>query len=236
MDYNIYMTATVSVDLNNKFGDIIVETVQGKSMINLGYGSIHANRLMGKNNEIEIGFSEGYIGYLSDSDLELKYSELKMDEASILSAACKFSEFTLSKVDVLTLDSGYDEDHIGNVRDIDIEANFSDIEVKSVGDRLIAEMDYGDLRVRTMEANFELVDIENNFSDVSLGFNPEASFRIEATIKMGDFSFPESQSQLNELEISYTSSRYEGLVGTNKDTSSKVLIETKNAESTIYFR
>lgn len=236
VDYTIHMPASVNIDLNNKFGDIILETVKGNSNIDLGYGSINAKKLMGESNKINISFSEGFIGYVKNSDIDLKYSELKMDEAMSLKVDSKFSEFNLGTVDVLTMESGYDDDFIGEVRNLDIESDFSDIEVRSVNESLTGDIDYGELKVKTIDKNFKLIDIKNSFSDVSLGFSPEASFRVVANIKMGDFDYPKDKAQLSEMELSYTSSKFEGLIGGNKDTTSKVLIDTKNAGVTLYYR
>jgi len=236
IDYIIHMPESISIDLNNKFGDILLESVKGKSMINVAYGSINAKKLLADNNEIKMSFSEGFIGYIKDAELKIKYSELDLDEAISLSVESKFSEFNLGSVDVLTMESGYDEDYIGKVRNLDIEADFSEIEIRSMAERLVADIDYGELKVKTIDKNFKLIEVENSFSDVSLGFDTEASFRVVATVKMGSFSYPNDRAHLNEVELSYTSSKYEGLIGDNKDTNSKVLIETRNAGVTVYFR
>lgn len=236
IDYMIYMPTTISVELDNKFGDIIIDEVHGSSVIELGYGSINAKKLAGDNNELEIKFSEGFIGYVKSADLELKYSELEIDEANDMSAESKFSELHISKIDVLTLESGYDDDFIGKIRDLDVEADFSDVEVRSISERLIAEIDYGELKVKEMGRDFDLIDISSSFSDANIGFNSEAGFRLIATIKMGDLSYPRDKARLSVVDISFTSSKYEGVIGDNQDTGSKVIIESKNSDVTLYYR
>ncbi|MCD4682924.1 MAG: hypothetical protein K8R86_06550 [Bacteroidales bacterium] len=236
IDYMINMPRSISVELDNKFGDIIIDEVYGSSMIELGYGSINAKKLAGDNNELEIKFSEGFIGYVKSADLELKYSELEIDEANDMSAESKFSELDIGKIDVLTLESGYDDDFIGKIRDLDVEADFSDVEVRSISERLIAEIDYGELKIKEMGRDFDLIEIASSFSDANIGFNAEASFRLIATIKMGDLSYPRDKARLSVVDISFTSNKYEGVIGDNQDTGSKVIIESKNSDVTLYYR
>lgn len=236
VDYNISMPASIGVEMDHKFGDLILGDVEGNSSIDVAYGSLKARKLSGEENDIELKFSEGYIGYVKNAELELKYGELEIDEVVSLSAESKFSSLELGKVDVLTLESGYDDDVIGSVRDLDVEADFSDIEIRNLNERLIADIDYGELKVKEIASGFKLVDIENSFSDANLGFHPEASFRLSATIKMGDLSYPRDRSRLTEVELSYTSNKYEGLIGENNDTSSKVLVEAKNAGVNLFYR
>lgn len=230
------MPASINLEIDHKFGDIILDAVNGTSSIEIGYGSLKANKLSNDNNELEIKFSDAYIGYVKSADLELKYSELEIDEAGSISAECKFSEMEIGKVDMITLESGYDDDIIGKVRDLDVESNFSDIEIMTLSERLVADCDYGSIKVKEVKSNFKLIDISNSFSDADIGFNPEASFRLVATVKMGDLSYPRNKSRLTEVEISYTSSKYEGVVGDNPDTSSKVMVESKNSGVNLFYR
>lgn len=236
IDYLVNMPKTIGIELDHKFGDIILEEVRGLSKIKLGYGSLKANRLAGNRNDLEIKFSDGFIGYVKSAELELKYSELDIDEANDISAESKFSELDIGKIDVLTLESGYDDDFIGSIRDLDIEAGFSDVEIRKLDERLIADLDYGELKVREIGGDFILIDITNSFSDANIGFNSEASFRLNATIKMGDLSYPRDKARLSVVDISYTSNKYEGVIGDNKDTRSKVMIEAKNSGVTLYYR
>lgn len=236
IDYMVMMPKTLGIELDHKFGDIILEEIQGSSMIELGYGSLKANKLSGNSNDLEIKFSEGFIGYLKSASLELKYSELEIDEANDMSAESKFSELNIGKIDVLTLESGYDDDFIGSIRDLDVEAGFSDVEVRSLEERLIADIDYGEIKVKEMGRDFILIDITNSFSDANIGFHAESSFRLNATIKMGDLSYPRDKARLSVVDLSYTSNKYEGVIGDNQDTSSKVMIEAKNSGVNLYYR
>ena len=236
IDYMINIPGTINVELTNKFGDIILSEVGGTSIIDLGYGTIDAKKLLGNTNKLDIEFSDGYIGYIKSANMDLKYSELKIDEVSDMTVESKFSELNIGKIDVLTLETGYDDDFVGYVRNIDIEADFSDVEVRTVEQTLTANFDYGELKVKEVGKSFKLIDITNSFSDANIGFNTEASFRINATVKMGDLTYPQDRAKLSVVEMSYTSNKYEGLIGGNTDTQSKVMIDSQNSGVTLYYR
>jgi hypothetical protein len=236
IDYMINMPKSVNIDLTNRFGDIFIDEVAGSSKIDLGYGEIKAKRLTNHNNEIDIKFSEGFIGYVQQAELILQYSELEISEAGKLNADVKFSEMALGIVDVMTLETGYDDISVGKVRDIDIDANFSDVEIRSLNERLTVHADYGELSVKEISSKFKLIDIENSFAEATLGFDSQANFRMTATIKMGDFSYPENLAKLSVIDLSMTANKYEGLIGSDKDTESKVIISSKHSDVTLYYR
>ncbi len=50
IDYMVKMPKTIGIELDHKFGDIILEEVQGPSIIELGYGSLKVNKLSGNDN------------------------------------------------------------------------------------------------------------------------------------------------------------------------------------------
>ena len=89
VDYMVSMPASIGVEIDHKFGDLILESVEGNSSIEVGYGSLEAKKLMGDENDLEIKFSEGYVGYVKNADLEVKYGEMEIDEALSLSAESK---------------------------------------------------------------------------------------------------------------------------------------------------
>ncbi len=236
VDYLVKLPKSISIEVDNKFGDIIINEVDGKCDITLGYGKIQAKRLMNQNNNLVIKFSEGYIGYVESSELELKYSELDIEEAVDMTAETKFSEFKIGSIDVLTLETGYDDDYIGSVRDLDIESGFSDVEVRSLGKRLVADCDYGELTVKQVAKDFTLIDITSSFSDGTIGLYPGVSFKIIATVKMGDLDFPEDKARFSVLDLSGTSKRYEGVVGEGDETNARILVVAKYSDITIYYR
>ncbi len=236
IDFNVSMPASVNLEVDHKFGDLVIGTVTGTSEIDLAYGSLDIQRLEGNSNVLDIKFSDGKITFVNNAELELQYSELDVDESGSMNAESKFSEFQLGKVDVLTLESGYDDDYIGYVRDFDLEASFSDVEVRNLEERLVADLDYGELKVKEVDAGFSLLDVTSGFGGASLGIHPDASFKLVATVKMGDFSYPRSKARLSEVELSYTSKKYEGVIGDDENPTSRVMIETKNGGANIYYR
>lgn len=230
IDYSIRMPASLSVELDNKFGDLFIEEVTGNSDINLAYGHIRAGRLAGTVNKLDMAFSEGQIGYLGTTDAEIKYCEVTIDEATSISGVTKFSELDIKKAGVISVESGYDEQTIGTVSDLNVDGKFSEIRVELLENHLKADLGYGEIRIDEIMAGFSLVELENSFTDATLVFSADASFSLDAEVKMGDISYPKSNSSISEEEVTYTTSRYRGTVGSDTDPSSRVVIEVRNSD------
>ena len=237
VDYLIYLPASVNVEISNKFGEVIVDEVGGTADISVAYGSLRAKRLLNEDNKLKMSFSEDcFIGYLNNADIELKYSDLEMSEVKNVSLETGFSELRIGTAEVITLESGYDDLFVGTVRDVDIESDFSDLEIRNVKQRLVAEYSYGDLNVKQINSDFLLIDLDNSFGDAKIGIEEGASFKLIANIKMGDFEFPEENARLTVVDLSFSSNKYEGVIGGNENTKSKVIIEASHSDVSLFFR
>jgi hypothetical protein len=236
VDFLVSMPSWVNLEIDHRFGDLIIEEVSGNSLITLAYGNFRIQKLTGSEQLLAIKYSNGNIGYITNTRLDLKYSGFNLDEANSMTATSKFSKLKIGKIEALTIDSGYDDDYIGFVRDIDIRASFSNVEIRSLGEKLIASLDYSDLKVRETNRNFKLIDLTSKFAGADIGIHSDASFRVVASVKLGDFSYPRQKAKLSVTELSHTSSKYEGLIGENTGTSSKVLIDARNGGVNLYFR
>jgi hypothetical protein len=236
VDFLITMPTWVNLEVDHRFGDLVIEEASGNSLIVLGYGNFRIQKLTGKEHVLDIKYSNGNVGYLTDAKLDLRYSGFDLDEAHSMTITSKFSKLKIGKIDALTIDSGYDDDFIGFVRDMDIKASFSNVEIRSLEEKLVASLDYGDLKVRETGRDFKLIDLTSKFAGTNIGIHSDASFRVVASVKLGDFSYPKQRAKLSVVELSNTSSKYEGLIGENPDTVSKVLIDARNGGVTLFYR
>ena len=237
VDYLIYMPASASVDITNKFGGVILNEVQGTSDIYVAYGSLRAKRLLGESNNLKMSFSEDcFIGYLNSGDIVLKYSDLEVSEVKNVSLETGFSELKIGTADVITLESGYDDLYIGTVRDLDLESDFSEMEIRNVKQRLVVDYSYGELNVKQIDKDFLLIDLDNSFGEASIGIEEGASFKLIATIKMGEFEFPEEKARLSVVDLSFSSNKYEGVIGGDENTKSKVIVAASHSEVSLFFR
>ena len=235
VDYLIKMPKSISLDLDNKFGEIFIDEVDGRALIDLAYGNFRANRLNNSDNELEIKFSEGSAEYIYKANLELKYSEFDVEEMAEMIAESKFSELTVDKIEILSLESGYDEDNIGSVVKMDVEADFSEIDLDFLEDELVADLSYGELLVKEVKTGFSLIRIDNSFSDSYVSFQPDAAFKIDADIKMGEFDY-RANARIVAEEISYTSKKFSGTIGDGDASGSKVILKCKNSDIKLRYK
>ncbi|MBN3034266.1 MAG: hypothetical protein JW861_01670 [Bacteroidales bacterium] len=236
IDFTVKYPKSVKLDLEHKFGELFITECDGSADIEVGYGSLRAERLNHPDNKLNISFSDNCnIGYVQSGDIVIKYSELKIDETVTLLVDSKFSDLEVVRADKVEIDSGYDESSFGSVREVIVDGNFSDFSLGKLAETLYADMQYGEITVNEIFPGFIRAEVKSRFSDAELIFSPDASFSIDAEIKFGDFSYPQG-SRITVEETSLTTSRYEGSVGVKSAASARVIIRASNSDVNLSLR
>lgn len=236
IDYVVNLPKTINLDIDHKFGDVILNEITGKTTLNLSYGTLTAKKLTNNANTFIIKFSDANIGILSNANIDLKYSELDVEQAKVLTVDSKFSEFMIKKAVKINHTSGYDDTKIGMINEFDINSSFSEINIDELQKSLDLKMDYGGIVIQQVSGDFEALKMVNNFANAEIGFEPASSFNIDAVCKFGELKYPVRNSKVKHEEISYTTNKYKGTVGQPAAGKTLVIIESKNSDVVLEFR
>lgn len=235
IDYYIMMPRSLNVNLNNSFGELYVEDVDGNATINLEYGEMNVRALNGVKNEVTMKFSEGSIDYMKGGKIDIEYGELSTTGGNNLDIRSRFSELDLEKSEFVILDSQYDDITVGTIGKIDVVARFSDIEIVKLNGNFTLDCEYGALDVDYISSGFSQGVIDAAFSEVSLEFDPSASFKVDARMEFCELNFPSTNVSISHQEEDYVNNLYHGVIGSNKSTTASLTIESKNGDVSILF-
>jgi hypothetical protein len=237
IDFEIFMPASVRLELDHQFGNAYVEAVEGDAVISSEYGSLEIEELKGESNSIEIGFGNANIGYLKAGDIEVEYSSIELGKSETLSIESDYSELSIDKVGTLEIENEGGNVEIGKVEKLSLSSKFSDFKVGELSTNLDGETEYGSLTVKKVRAGFSNIIIENSFGSVSLYFEPECSFEIIAELEFCSLNYPDELAEFSKRIVSNSSdSYYEGTIGSGPKTGSKVELSSEYGGFSIFFR
>jgi len=143
IDYSVNMPIGISLDLTNKFGDIFINEVQGKTRIDLGYGNMEINKLGNSDNLLDISFSTANVKWMKGAVVSLKYANLKIDYAGSLRLDSKFSNLEAEKIIVLNVNFEGGNLDMETSSVIDSKIKFSDLEIGRIEKSLNLDIQYG---------------------------------------------------------------------------------------------
>ncbi|MDE5422392.1 hypothetical protein L3073_09260 [Ancylomarina sp. DW003] len=231
IDYEVFMPEYIQISLNNKFGDIYINTVRAKTNINLSYGNLLAEKFLYPNEKplssINLSYAKATINECNRTKLTLKYSKMNIGTSETLVVVSRFSKLHLDNNVSLIADSKYDAINILNTESLLVSrGQYSDIKIDNVSKSLNLNLRYGNCKIDNVESDFESITINNQYVASRISIAEGASYMLNAETKYCGISYPEN-AQVLEKEKNHSESRIKVLVGNMSSPEAKVNVVSK---------
>ena len=191
IDYTVKAPASLSLDLNNQFGDVFIGEWKGNTNIAVGYGSLTIGKLMAEVNAVTLEFSKGSVGLINKGEVELSYSDrFNLDKAKELTVRSSFSDYEIQTVEKLNCKSEYDDVEIENVNRIELNASFTSVKIGKIYIYGDISNEYGSVKINQVSKGFEGLKVENSFAGIKVYFEKGSEFTFECEAEFGDVSVP----------------------------------------------
>ena len=184
INYVVKMPITNDVDLNNDYGSINLDRLEGRAMISCDYGKITTKELMADNNSIKFDYTHhSYFEYIKSGtikadysdytvakakDLEINadYTKSKVEIAEDIDYNCDYGSITLDQINSVTGDGDYLTTRLGSV--------YKNVDIKS---------DYGSIKIERMMANAGDVIIESDYAGIKIGYQSGYNFSFDIDLE-----------------------------------------------------
>lgn len=185
IDYEVYAPAYLEMDIKNKFGNISLPDWDGELEIYLSHGKLKGDRLE-RLVTLELSNGDADITFLNDTEMDVAYSDVEVDEVSELDLKSSGSEFHFHKIGMLILNSRNDEIFADQIDTITGDLISTDISTKSINEKIDLDMKYGNLKLRGINESFESIDLKCDKAEVDLEFIPSATFSFDIELVNAD--------------------------------------------------
>lgn len=199
INYKVTMPAYVNTNLKNKYGNVTINELSGKSNISVKYGSLSVNKILDSNEKplstVELGYcSKSRINEFNWGKIIIKYSKLEVGKGKALVISSKYSKLKLGNFSSIVAEGGYDDYEINSVTNFIIDAKYTDIEIEQLNKKLSVENKYGRISVDKISNDFESINVESKYGNINLGLSENASYKLYAKTKYADIKY-------NDLKI-----------------------------------
>lgn len=234
LNYVVTMPSYLDLNLMNKYGNVTIGELLGKTSIKVSYGTLKIDRLDDQTNSfpvIDLAYSNGSsIGEMSVGGINLAYSDISIYKGKALAVSSKYSNYTIDGVMSIAVESSYDNVNVKNVEKADLSSRYSRIDVGKVVTLAHLELSYGSLTVGSLAPDFSDIDISTRYADVHLGVSGVPSYSVDLFSKYGDIDCPKLNN--SHFESVTTSQSMKGEFGKPAD-SKKIKIHTQYGKITV---
>lgn len=193
--YTINHPVYQKFNLSNKYGDISIEEMSGKSTINLKYGNLNGNNMIFDDTKpfttVDISFGNAKIGKTTWLQCVVNYSNVEIAEATALIYISKYSNINGGNIHSIVSNSKYDNYKMTSVKNFIIESKYSNVTLGEVSKQLHATMEYGTVKVKHVPAGFEKVKLDAKYTDCEVFIDENACYQINGEAVYGSIKTPQ---------------------------------------------
>jgi hypothetical protein len=206
IDYLVHLPASVNLELEHHYGDVVADPLDGKADVRVKYGNV---RLEGIRQELrlELSYGNGTVVEARQTDAKIAYGKLYVNKTNRATLLTRYSKIFIDQATEAVIDSRYDQFEIGPVEHLDVDARYGNLEIESVSSirckanytdiiiRQLTEsgdfdMSYGGLRILHLPDRFSQLLLTGQYTDFRVAVAPEAAYTLEATCSYADLRYP----------------------------------------------
>lgn len=232
----IYYPSYVQLDLSNEFGSCLFEDIDGATNVDISYGNFNAKNLNNSEIKLEVEFGQIEVNKFQAGKAEISYGGFSANIVGAIKLNSEFSTNEINEVDHIQLSSAYDKNFLGQTNIAFIETEFSSLRIDKLIKYLELETSYGSFNLKEISKDFDLINIEAEFTGVDLVFENNSSFVFKADVDMGTLNYPKDQAHITSLIKEMMELSIEGYFGDAKGQTPKVILDVQNASAHISFK
>ncbi|TXE19581.1 hypothetical protein ES692_02170 [Psychroserpens burtonensis] len=233
INYIIKMPITNSVDLNNDYGNIDLDKLEGRAVINCDYGKITTKELMANNNSITFDYTNNsYFEYINGGDINADYSGYTVGKAKKLSINADYTKSEVEIAENITYNCDYGSIKINNANNVTGNGDYLTVRLGKIYKNVNLKADYGSIKIGEMTANAGNIEIDSNFNGITIGYDSSYKFRFDIDLEYASLRDTDD-FEFTKKRIESTDKYYQGYYG---DSNSHNLIKIKSEYGSVTFK
>jgi hypothetical protein len=197
INYTVVMPSTNPLQIDNKFGALIVGDFTGEANLNASYGGLTTGRLLHPGNKVKVEYGQASIEEIAGGYVQ--------------SAYCKFTE--IKKAREIKVQDRYGKLEVGEVEKLTVDLAYSKLQLGKVSNTLDLNIKYANADIDMTGPQFTRCTISNSYSNVNIRLAEVPNFSFQIKTSYGTFKHNISDLLIQTRIEKNTSGEYAGKRG-----------------------
>ncbi|WP_345271978.1 hypothetical protein [Flaviramulus aquimarinus] len=232
INYIIKMPITGKVNLSNDYGNINLDKLEGKAVINCDYGKITTKELMGDDNTLNFDYTNGcYFEYIKSGKIKANYSEYTISKTSIIDINADYTNSKIETAENVNYNCDYGNIKIDKANNIVGNGNYLTTIVGDVYKNVTLNADYGSIKINRMAENAGNVTIKSDYTGIKIGYAPTYNFNFNINLDYADLRDSNNLTITKEVKGN-TDKFYQGYYG-SQSSNNNITIDSDYGSVTL---
>ncbi|MAJ31031.1 MAG: hypothetical protein CMC18_00050 [Flavobacteriaceae bacterium] len=180
INYTVKLPIKASVKLDNRYGSIKGDRIDGYARINCDYGSVSIEELRGRNNKIELDYcNSSYFGFINSAFVDADYSKVEIDRSNRIELNTDYSNTQFGNVIELDYDIDYGGLEIEEAGEVHGISDYAGIRIDYLFESLVADSDFGSIKIMDTDPEASEIKINSDYTGIKIGVNAQWDFNFE---------------------------------------------------------
>ena len=189
VNYTIKVPIKNSVNLNNDYGHIYLDRIDGHAKISCDYGKIEIGELRGRNNELRFDYtSNSTFEYVNSAEIIADYSKYTIEKAGDLRVNADYTQSVIQEMGNLEYSSDYGSIEVGSVQNIRGNGDYVGVKLGRVYGNVDITADYGSVKIDHLTAEAGNVNIKLDYTGARIGYDSNYNFDFEISAEYAGIS------------------------------------------------
>jgi len=220
INYTIKLPLKNSVNLNNDYGSIILDRIDGHAKINCDYGRLEIGELRGRNNQLNFDYtSKSTIDFMQSGTINADYSGFTIGKAGDLIIKADYTNSTVEKMGNLEYNTDYGKIEIGEAKNVQGTGDYISVKLGTISGNVDISADYGSIKIEKMTSDAGNIEIRSDYTGVKIGYDADYHFNFEIKTSYAGVS-GKDDFEMSISEVKNTSKYYKGHYGSSNSGNS----------------
>jgi len=178
IDYRVYLPDKANLILDNKYGNIYIESNIGNADIKLSHGDMQARDFSGFF-KLAMDYGSATMQDINSAEFTINYSDISLHKADRVNLTSRSSTIVFDEVNTIDLSSRRDEISVKSLSAINGDSYFSNIKLNQFNSTATLILKYGGIRISNISHNFSTIHLDAEYADLLLNFNQGASYKAD---------------------------------------------------------
>lgn len=213
INYVVKMPITNNVDLDNNYGSIDLDKLEGRASIDCDYGKITTKELMADNNDINFDYTKNsYFEYIKSGTINADYSGYTVGKANDLEIDADYTKSHVEIAEDVTYNCDYGSLTIDKANNITGDGDYLTLRIGDVYKNVSITADYGSCKIENMTSNAGDINIESDYMKITIGYSAGYNFDFDVDLTYGSLRGGDDLEISKRIEKS-SSKKYAGYHG-----------------------
>jgi hypothetical protein len=189
INYIIKLPVKNSVHLNNDYGNIMLDRIDGHAKISCDYGRLEIGELHGRNNELKFDYtSKSTIEYVRSAKISADYSGFTIQKAGDLFISADYTNSAIGQMQNLEYSSDYGKLDVEEAYSVQGNGDYINVKLGTIHGNVDINADYGSVSITNMAEDAGNVSIRSDYTGIKIGYDPMYNFNFEITTEYAGVS------------------------------------------------